>query len=88
MKSRFERFAQMAQEEFGLTVSQTNEGEKMTFESLFGVLPEDIAQYELPYNSVSEQIGYYDNSAIVVEPAIAESQSNRFDISSILSLAA
>lgn len=60
MSTRFDRFAEMAKEEFGLTVSQSSE--KATFESLFGVSTEDIAQYELPHNRIPlEQFDYYDS---------------------------
>lgn len=59
MSTRFERFARMAKEEFGLTVSKTTSHEHSTFESLFGVSPKSIAQYELPYSISAEQFGYY-----------------------------
>lgn len=60
MSTQFERFAKMAKEEFGLTVVKTTSQEQSTFESLFGVSSESIAQYELPYNISAEQFGYYD----------------------------
>ena len=59
MSSRFERFAKMAEEEFGLTVVKTESREISTFESLFGVSIETLAQYELPYAISTYDLGYY-----------------------------
>lgn len=61
MSSRFERFAKMAEEEFGLTIVKTESQETSTFESLFGVSIETLAQYELPYSISTYDLGYYDD---------------------------
>ena len=61
MSSRFERFAKMAEEEFGLTIVKTESRETSTFESLFGVSIETLAQYELPYSISIYDLGYYDD---------------------------
>lgn len=55
MSERFERFAKMAQEEFGLTVVESTNHENSTFEDLFGVSIESLTQYELPYNISEDQ---------------------------------
>ena len=65
MSTRFEKFAKMAKKEFGLTVIKKESQEQSTFESLFGVSSESIAQYELPYNISAEQFGYYDELATI-----------------------
>ena len=62
MSSRFERFAKMAKEEFGLTVAKTESRETSTFESLFGVSIKTLAQYELPYSISTYDFGYYEDS--------------------------
>ena len=54
MSERFERFAKMAQEEFGLTVVKSASHENYTFEDLFGVSIESLTQYELPKTSKGE----------------------------------
>lgn len=64
MSAMFERFAQMAKEDFGCIVVETSNRKEMTFESLFGVSVESITQYELPYNVLVEQVGYYDKPAV------------------------
>ena len=86
MSTRFERFARMAKEEFGLTVSKTTSHEQSTFESLFGVSPESIAQYELPYNISVEQFGYYGES-VPVDALDILPQTN-FNANVIVALAA
>jgi len=58
MKMEFEEFVRMAKEEFGLTVVKAPD-RTATFESLFGVSADHIAQYELPYHISTEQFGYY-----------------------------
>lgn len=85
MSARFERFSKMVKEEFGLTVTQSHTGEKSTFESLFGVSAECIAQYELPYNLTPEQIGYYSIEAIISNQF---ETSNEFTSNDIIVLAA
>lgn len=64
MSTKFERFAKMVKEEFGLTVVKTESREMSTFESLFGVSVENITQYELPYNISTDNFGYYDDSSL------------------------
>jgi hypothetical protein len=70
MSKRFERFAKMAKEEFGLTVVKSTSREGSSFESLFGVSTESIAQYELPYNISADQFGYYDEKVVMEMPEI------------------
>ena len=70
MSKRFERFAKMAKEEFGLTVVKSTSREGSSFKSLFGVSAESIAQYELPYNISADQFGYYDEKVVMEMPEI------------------
>lgn len=89
MSTRFERFAQMAKEEFGLTVFQTNSDERATFESLFGVSIEEIAQYELPHNRIPmEQFDYYDSDLCSHNPLVTGIQINVFLPNDIIAFAA
>ena len=89
MSTRFERFAQMAKEEFGLTVFRTSSSERVTFESLFGVSVEDIAQYELPHNHIPvEQFGYYDSDLCSHNPLATGTQINVFLPNDIIAFAA
>ncbi|MBE6638898.1 MAG: hypothetical protein E7616_05525 [Ruminococcaceae bacterium] len=60
MSTMFERFAKMAREEFGVSVVRTTNTETSTFESLFGLSVENVAQYELPYSIPSDQCRYYE----------------------------
>ena len=87
MSTRFERFAKMAKEEFGLTIVKTTSQEQATFESLFGVSSESIAQYELPYNISAELFGYY-NESISVNVFEQNLSTNKFDANEYLYLAA
>ncbi len=87
MSTRFERFAKMAKEEFGLTVSRTSE--KATFKSLFGVSVEEIDQYELPHNHIPvEQFDYYDSCLCSHNPLVTGIQINVFLPSDIIAFAA
>lgn len=70
MSKRFERFAKIAKEEFGLTVVKSINCKGSSFESLFGVSAESIAQYELPYNISADQFGYYDEGIVTEMPEI------------------
>lgn len=70
MSKRFERFAKMAKDEFGLTVVKSANRESSTFESLFGVSADSIAQYELPYNISADQFGYYAETIVTEMPEI------------------
>ena len=87
MSTRFERFAKMAKEQFGLTVVKATSGDQSTFESLFGVSSEDIAQYELPYNISAEHFGYYDVTMSVPKFANTLPTTN-FNANQTLDLAA
>ena len=88
MSARFERFAQMARDEFGLTVVKAKSAQNSTFESLFGVSAKSIAQYELPYNISAEQFGYYDDGAVVSNALEFDLPVEKFDASDYLYLAA
>lgn len=87
MSKRFERFAKMAKEEFGLTVVKTTKREGSSFESLFGVSAESIAQYELPYNISADQFGYYDEKVVTEMPAV-DLPETKYDTNDNIFLAA
>ena len=78
----------MAKKEFGLSVSRVSEGEKATFESLFGISAKEIDQYELPYNIVTEQVGYYGVEPSTNNQFAAEIRANWFESSRTIALAA
>lgn len=88
MSTRFERFAEMAKEEFGLIVSQSHDGERSTFESLFGISAKAIAEYQLPYNIVTEHISYYDVEPILNSLLVMGTKINRFENNNTIALAA
>ena len=88
MSTMFERFAKMAKEEFGYTVVKSTEPNPTTFESLFGVSAEAIAQYELPYNVSLEQFGYYDEAASLTMIVGVDMPANDFNTNDFVNLAA
>lgn len=84
---RFEEFAKMAKEEFGLTVVQSSSN-TATFESLFGVSAEEISKYELPYNVSAQQFGYYEDEAKETIGLKSALHATSFDPNNCLALAA
>ena len=79
MSTLFERFAKMAEEEFGYTVVKINE--KDTFEALYGVDVQNDAQYELPYEVSFSQVGYYSISngdSLPYDSDLTDKFSNNF----------
>lgn len=88
MSAKFERFVKMAKEEFGLTIIKTTSRENSTFESLFGVSSEDIAQYELPYNTPVENTSYYSSEFLATDVYKLNLPTQKFDANEHVHLAA
>ena len=88
MSVKFERFAKMVKEEFGLTIVKTTNRESSTFESLFGVSSEDIAQYELPYNTPVENMSYYGGEFLATDVYKLNLPTQKFNANELSHLAA
>lgn len=65
MSTMFDRFAEIAKEEFGYTIRKSEKTNNSTFESLFGVSVESISEYELPYNINSSHFMYCDEPVVM-----------------------
>ncbi len=53
--SRFEKFAQMALEEFGCKVEKRSQ-QQYSFETLFGMSRQYLQQFNLPYDITMEEL--------------------------------
>ena len=65
MSTMFDRFAEMAKEEFGYTIRKSEKNNNSNFESLFGTSVENISEYELPYNINASHFMYCDDPVVM-----------------------
>lgn len=62
MDKMFERFVEMAKEEFDCIVIKSKDQKSQTFKEIFGFDVNEIHEYELPYNIPNPNIEYYNKS--------------------------